>query len=128
MEDIKKDIDTLYSKTNHLDKRMTALEATRPFLEDMVERDIKSHEKLAATLQQVQISMVGLNGEMTAMKQEFTESNQKTNAELKKVSNKVSMIEEKGKFDIQLFIKANWPWIMVLLGFGFYAVSRYAKF
>ena len=128
MEDIKKDIETLYSKTNHLDTRMTKIEATRPFLEDMIERDIDAHEKLAATLQEVQMSMVNLNAEMASMKQEFTEANEKTNTELAKVSTKVTMIEEKGKFDIQLFIKSNWPWIMVLLGFGLYTISKFVRF
>lgn len=128
MEDIKKDIETLYSKTNHLDTRMTKIEATRPFLEDMIERDINAHEKLAATLQEVQMSMVNLNAEMASMKQEFTEANEKTNTELVKVSTKVTMIEEKGKFDIQLFIKSNWPWIMVLLGFGLYTISKFVRF
>lgn len=128
MEDIKKDIETLYSRTNHLDSRMTKIEATRPFLEDMIERDVNAHEKLATTLQEVQMSMVNLNAEMKAMKQEFTEANEKTNAELIKVSTKVTMIEEKGKFDIQIFIKTNWPWIMVLLGLGLYAISSFIKF
>lgn len=128
MEDIKKDIEMLYSKTNHLDTRLTKIEATRPFLEDMIERDINAHEKLAATLQEVQMSMVSLNSEMVAMKQDFTEANKKTNEELTKVSAKVTMIEEKAKFDIHLFIKTNWPWIVVLLGAGIYSVSKFIKF
>ena len=128
MADVEKDIEILYSKFNHLDTRMTKIEATRPFLEDMIERDINAHEKLASTLQEVQGSMISLNNEMASMKKEFTEANNKTNQEIKKVSAKVSIIEEKGKFDIQLFIKNNWPWIITLIGFGIYAVSNIVKF
>lgn len=119
-----RDIDTLYSKINKLDSRMTEIEATRPFLKEMIERNVESNEKLASTLKEVQMSMVALNHEMkeqseaiSTMKQEFSS-----------VKVKVDSIEEKGKFDIQLFIKSNWPWIMVLLGFGFYTVSKLVKF
>lgn len=119
-----RDIDTLYSKINKLDSRMTEIEATRPFLKEMIERNIESNEKLASTLKEVQLSMIALNHEMkeqseaiSTMKQEFSS-----------VKVKVDSIEEKGKFDIQLFIKSNWPWIMVLLGFGFYTISKLVKF
>lgn len=125
---VEKDIEILYSKFNHLDTRMTKIEATRPFLEDMIERDISAHEKLASTMHEVQMSMVGLNTEMASMKEEFAEANAKTSQELEKVSKKVSIIEEKGKFDIQLFIKNNWPWIVCLLGMGIYAISGFIKF
>lgn len=119
-----KDIDTLYSKINKLDARMTEIEATRPFLKEMIERNIESNEKLAFTLQEVQMSMVTLNHEMkeqseaiSTMKQEFSG-----------VKAKVDSLEEKGKFDVQLFIKQNWPWITVLLGAGIYTVSQFVKF
>lgn len=130
-----KDIDNLYSKVNNLDVRMTEIEATRPFLKEMIGRNVASNEKLADTLQEVQMSMVKLNDKMekqsealASMKQEFAEANQKTNEELSKVNNRVKEIEEKGKFDIMLFIKSNWPWITVLLGIGIYAISKFVKF
>lgn len=130
-----KDIDNLYSKVNKLDARMTEIEATRPFLKEMIERNVASNEKLADTLQEVQMSMVKLNDKMkeqsealASMKQEFAEANQKTNEELSKVNNRVKEIEEKGKFDIMLFIKSNWPWITVLFGMGIYVISKFVKF
>lgn len=119
-----KDINTLYSKVNKLDARMTKIESTRPFLEDMIERNITSNEKLANTLQEVQMSMVNLNHEMkeqseaiVSMKQEFSD-----------VKAKVDSLEEKGKFDIHLFIKQNWPWFLALFGLGAFAASEYFKF
>lgn len=130
-----KDIDNLYSKVNKLDARMTEIEATRPFLKEMIERNVASNEKLADTLQEVQMSMIKLNDKMeeqsealASMKQEFAEANQKTNEELSKVNNRVKEIEEKGKFDIMLFIKSNWPWITVLFGMGIYVISKFVKF
>ena len=119
-----KDIDTLYRKINKLDSRMTEIEATRPFLKEMIERNIKSNEKLASTLQEVQMSMVNLNHEM----KEQSEAMISMKKEFSDVKAKVESIEEKGKFDIHSFIKSNWPWIMILLGIGFYSISKFVKF
>lgn len=119
-----KDIDTLYRKINKLDSRMTEIEATRPFLKEMIERNIESNEKLASTLQEVQMSMVNLNHEM----KEQSEAMISMKKEFSDVKAKVESIEEKGKFDIHSFIKSNWPWIMILLGIGFYSISKFVKF
>lgn len=141
-----KDISTLYSKVNKLDARMTKIESTRPFLEEMIERNIASNEKLASTLQEVQISMVKMNEKMDeqsealkTMKAEFEEANKKTNDKIEavdkkatdsiaKVDARVEEVEEKGKFDIQLFFKSNWPWITVIIGAGLIYVSNFVKF
>lgn len=119
-----KDIDTLYRKINKLDSRMTEIEATRPFLKEMIERNIESNEKLSSTLQEVQMSMVNLNHEM----KEQSEAMISMKKEFSDVKVKVESIEEKGKFDIHSFIKSNWPWIMILLGIGFYSISKFVKF
>lgn len=140
------DIGTLYSKVNKLDARLTKIESTRPFLEDMIERNIASNEKLANTLQEVQISMVRMNEKMDEqsealriMKEEFEEANFQTNKKIEevdkkategiaKVGERVEEVEEKGKFDIMLFLKSNWPWILVLVGIGTLYASNFVKF
>lgn len=140
------DIGALFSKVNKLDARMTKIESTRPFLEDMIKRNIASNEKLVETLQEVQISMVKMNEKMDeqseairTMKQEFEEANIQTNKRIEevdkkasegitKVGKRVEEVEEKGKFDIHMFIKNNWPWIVVLIGAGMLTVSQYVKF
>lgn len=140
------DIGTLYSKVNKLDARLTKIESTRPFLEEMIERSIASNEKLANTLQEVQISMVKMNEKMDeqsealkTMKKEFEQANAATNKKIEEVDKKatdgiiqvgerIEEVEEKGKFDIFEFIKKNWPWILVLLGLGIMSISQYFKF
>lgn len=140
------DIGNLYSKINKLDSRLTKIESTRPFLEDMIERNIASNEKLANTLQEVQVSMVRMNEKMDeqsealkTMEQEFEQANAAINRKIEEVDKKategiaqvgerVEEVEEKGKFDIHEFIKKNWPWILVLLGLGFMSISQYVKF
>lgn len=140
------DIGTLYSKVNKLDARLTKIESTRPFLEEMIERNVASNEKLADTLQEVQISMVKMNEKMDeqsealkTMKKEFEQANAATNRKIEEVDKKatdgitqvgerIEEVEEKGKFDIFEFIKKNWPWILVLLGLGIMSISQYFKF
>lgn len=141
-----KDIDNLYSKVNKLSDRMKEIESTRPFLKEMIERNIASNEKLSDTLHEVQMSMVRMNEKMDeqseallSMRTEFEESNKKTNErigavernasdKINAVNDRVEAVEEKGKFDIHLYIKNNWPWIICILGFGILYVSKYFKF
>lgn len=140
-----KDVDVLYGKINKLDVRVTKLESTRPYLEEMIERDIKSNEHLAETLQEVQMSMTRMNTKMDEnakaleeMREQFAEANKATTeriekidkdttASIKAVSQKVDGLEDKTKFDILDYIKKNWPLILILLGIGGVAVSSFFK-
>ena len=140
-----KDVDVLYGKVNKLDVRVTKLESTRPYLEEMIERDIKSNEHLAETLQDVQVSMTKMNTKMDEnakaleeMREQFSEASKATaeridkidkdtTASIKAVSQKVDGIEDKTKFDILDYIKKNWPLILILLGIGGMAISSFIK-
>ena len=140
------DIGTLYGKVSKLDARMTKIESTRPFLEDMIKRNISSNEKLVETLQEVQISMAKMNDKMDeqavaiqTMREEFEKANEKTNRRIEEVDKKASEgiaridekveeVEEKGKFDVLMFLKSNWPWIVCLFGLGFLYISKFVKF
>ena len=139
------DIAVLYSKCNKLDSRVSKIEAASPFLEEMIARNVASNEKLGNTLQDIQISMVKMNEKMdeqalalTAMKAEFEETSRLTNARIddvdkkvtqriQQVDNRVDTIEDKGKFDITLYLKTNWPWILIVLGLGIAYVSQIIK-
>lgn len=130
-----KDIDTLFSKVNNLSNRMTEIESTRPFLKEMIERSMASNEKLSETLRDVQTTMVSLNQKMDSqaealetIKQDFTIANEKTNKRINTINEKVETIEDKGKFDIQVYIKQNWPWILVLIGLGVNFAVQIFKF
>ena len=65
---------------------------------------------------------------LTAMKAEFEETSRLTNARIddvdkkvtqriQQVDNRVDTIEDKGKFDISLYLKTNWPWILIIFIF-----------
>lgn len=107
------DIGILYHKVNDLSERVTELESTRPFMQEMIEREIKVSEKLDATLDAVQLSMVRMNVKMDEqskaiemLQKNFVESN-------KKLNNRLDDLEEKGQFDFLTYIKTNLPTIIL---------------
>lgn len=125
----------IYAKLDDHDHRITQLESTRPFLQDLIERSIKSNEVLTKTMQDVQMSMVKLNDKMDEqvkkikeMKADFESANKATAAKLTTVETKVTTLEEKGKFDIWGYLKANFPWIIAILGMGALYASQFVKF
>ena len=133
MED--KELDSVYGRINKLDSRVTKLETSYPFLEDLIERSTKTDEKLSETMQEVQISMNKMNQKMdaqaealTSMKIASEEANKKMNEHISQVANKVEKIEDKGKFDIWQWLKTNFPWIVILVGLGIYSASQFVKF
>lgn len=125
----------IYAKLDDHDRRITTLESTRPYLQDLIDRSIKSNELLTKTMQDVQMSMVKLNDkmdrqadEMDKMQKSFDAANAKTNEKLNAVENKVTALEDAGKFDIRAFIKRNWPWLCVIIGMGALYASQFVKF
>ncbi len=125
----------IYAKLDDHDHRITQLESTRPYLQDLIDRNIKSNEVLTQTMQDVQMSMIKLNDkmdrqvdEMAKMKESVEAANAKTNEKLSAVETKVNALEEVGKFNIQEFFKKNWPWICALIGMGGLYAAQFVKF
>lgn len=107
------DIGILYHKVNDLSVRVTELESTRPFMQEMIEREIKVSEKLDATLDAVQLSMVQMNAKMDEQSKAI-EMLQKNSVESnKKLNNRLDDLEEKGQFDFLTYIKTNLPTIIL---------------
>lgn len=108
------DIGILYHKVNDLSERMTELESTRPFMQEMIEREIKVSEKLDATLDAVQLSMVQMNAKMDEQSKAI-ELLQKNSVESnKKLNNRLDDLEERGQFDFLTYIKTNLPTIILI--------------
>lgn len=132
--DVEKDIDAIYKKLNNIDKRLVEIESTRPFLKEMVDRNVSVCELLGETMQEVQYSMRALNEKMelqsTSIKEireEFNILSDRTNDKIDEVSNKIHLVEDKGKFDILQYIKNNWPLILVLIGLGGAYIAKFIK-
>lgn len=132
--DVEKDVDAIYKRLNNIDKRLVEIESTRPFLKEMVDRNVSICELLGETMQEVQYSMRALNEKMelqsTAIKEirkEFNILSDRTNDKIDEVSNKIQLVEDKGKFDILQYIKNNWPLILVLIGLGGAYIAKFIK-
>lgn len=132
--DVEKDIDAIYKRLNNIDKRLIEIESTRPFLKEMVDRNVSVCELLGETMQEVQYSMRVLNEKMelqsTSIKEireEFNILSDRTNDKIDEVSNKIQLVEDKGKFDILRYIKNNWPLILVLIGLGGAYIAKFIK-
>lgn len=132
--DVEKDIDAIYKRLNNIDKRLVEIESTRPFLKEMVDRNVSVCELLGETMQEVQYSMRALNEKMELqsisikeIREEFNILSDRTNDKIDEVSNKIQLVEDKGKFDILQYIKNNWPLILVLIGLGGAYIAKFIK-
>ena len=132
--DVEKDIDAIYKRLNNIDKRLVEIESTRPFLKEMVDRNVSVCELLGETMQEVQYSMRALNEKMELqstfikeIREKFNILSDRTNDKIDEVSNKIQLVEDKGKFDILQYIKNNWPLILVLIGLGGAYIAKFIK-
>ena len=129
------DINTLYGKVAKLDQRVTKIEATQPFLTEILEKNVKTNERLAETLQEIRLSMVSMNDKIDAqataienMKHDFDEADRKTDERIKSVVQKVETINLEGQFNIREFLKKNFIWLAITVGLGVAYLSTFISF
>ena len=129
------EIGKLYEKVDNLDQRITKIEATQPFLTEILEKNVKTNERLAETLQDMQLSMVTMNSKidsqaqaLEAMKHDFDEAGKKTDERINTVMEKVRTIDVEGQFNIREFLKKNFLWLAITLGLSVAYLSTFISF
>ena len=129
------DINTLFGEVAKLDQRVTKIEATQPFLTEILEKNVKTNERLAETLQEIRLSMVSMNDKIDAqataienMKHDFDEADRKTDERIKSVVQKVETINLEGQFNIREFLKKNFIWLAITVGLGVAYLSTFISF
>ena len=129
------DINTLFGKVAKLDQRVTKIEATQPFLTEILEKNVETNERLAETLQEIRLSMVSMNDKIDAqataienMKHDFDEADKKTDERIKSVVQKVEAINLEGQFNIREFLKKNFIWLAITVGLGVAYFSTFISF
>ena len=129
------DINALFGKVAKLDQRVTKIEATQPFLTEILEKNVKTNERLAETLQEIRLSMVSMNDKIDAqataienMKHDFDEADRKTDERIKSVVQKVETINLEGQFNIREFLKKNFIWLAITVGLGVAYLSTFINF
>ena len=129
------DINTLFGKVAKLDQRVTKIEATQPFLTEILEKNVETNERLAETLHEIRLSMVSMNDKIDAqataienMKHDFDEADRKTDERIKSVVQKVETINLEGQFNIREFLKKNFIWLAITVGLGVAYLSTFISF
>lgn len=129
------DINTLFGKVAKLDQRVTKIEATQPFLTEILEKNVQTNERLAETLHEIRLSMVSMNDKIDAqataienMKHDFDEADKKTDERIKSVVQKVETINLEGQFNIREFLKKNFIWLAITVGLGVAYLSTFISF
>lgn len=129
------DINALFGKVAKLDQRVTKIEATQPFLTEILEKNVKTNERLAETLHEIRLSMVSMNDKIDAqataienMKHDFDEADRKTDERIKSVVQKVETINLEGQFNIREFLKKNFIWLAITVGLGVAYLSTFISF
>ena len=129
------DINALFGKVAKLDQRVTKIEATQPFLTEILEKNVKTNERLAETLQEIRLSMVSMNDKIDAqataienMKHDLDEADKKTDERIKSVVQKVETINLEGQFNIREFLKKNFIWLAITVGLGVAYLSTFISF
>ena len=129
------DINALFGKVAKLDQRVTKIEATQPFLTEILEKNVKTNERLAETLHEIRLSMVSMNDKIDAqataienMKHDFDEADKKTDERIKSVVQKVETINLEGQFNIREFLKKNFIWLAITVGLGVAYFSTFISF
>ena len=129
------DINALFGEVAKLDQRVTKIEATQPFLTEILEKNVKTNERLAETLQEIRLSMVSMNDKIDAqataienMKHDFDEADKKTDERIKSVVQKVEAINLEGQFNIREFLKKNFIWLAITVGLGVAYFSTFISF
>ena len=129
------DINALFGEVAKLDQRVTKIEATQPFLTEILEKNVKTNERLAETLQEIRLSMVAMNDKIDAqataienMKHDFDEADKKTDERIKSVVQKVETINLEGQFNIREFLKKNFIWLAITVGLGVAYFSTFISF
>lgn len=129
------DINTLFGKVAKLDQRVTKIEATQPFLTEILEKNVETNERLAETLHEIRLSMVTMNDKIDAqataienMKHDLDEADKKTDERIKSVVQKVETINLEGQFNIREFLKKNFIWLAITVGLGVAYLSTFINF
>ena len=125
----------IYDRLDEHDRRITVLESTRPFLQELTERSIKSYDALSKTMQDVQLFMVKMNNKMDTqaeslrnLQDNMSAGNKAMSEKITVIENRVANIDEEGKFNIRTWFKTNWPWVLIVMGLGIMVASQYVKF
>lgn len=118
---------------NELEKRMgkaenriTALETAQPYIKELVEQNTHAYKQLAVTMTELQKTMITMEQQLKTQNTKIDGMQKAIEDGHKETQEKVSAIENKGKFDIIAYLKNNWVSLSVLICIGLAWVANIA--
>lgn len=133
--DYEKEIGGVKKDISNLQKDVTEIKTTQPFLQSMLERNTESNEKLVETLHEVEKSMISITDKLdiqsqdiSSIKAEMGETIDNFNIKINQVETRINSVDEEGKFNIRIFFQRYFPWIVVFIGIGINAIDKLVHF
>ena len=118
-------------RISKMERDITEFKTTQTFLKEILERNTETNEKLVGTLNKVEQSMISINDnlqvqskEISAIRKELDETTNSFDKKIASVESKVESIDDDGKFNIRLFLKNYFPWIVVTIGIAVNFLSK----
>lgn len=117
------DADGMWSRVNKIDGRVTKLEESRVYMEEMIKRSVESNEKLAGALTDMAVFMQKTNDTLDMQSSRIKSIGESVD----NMSKRMDEVEEKSKFDMLDYFRKNLPWIIMILGLGMAYASKFFK-
>lgn len=114
----------LEERVGKLENRVTAIETAQPYLKDLLDRTTKSQETMVRAVSAIEVTLSKLDNKIDTQGEKIDRQGE----DIKKLTTKVDLVEDKGKIDFVGWLKSNWYWIAIVVGMGIYQVSNYVKF
>lgn len=100
-----------------IDERVTKLESTQPFLQQLLEQAIETNKGLSDTMNRVQITMSNMDNKLLNL-----------DRKVEGLDEKVNKMKDNQTFNIMQFMKKYFPWIVVGVGLIVYQLSKMFAF
>jgi chromosome segregation ATPase len=128
MATVEKDIENIYSRINHIDSRVNKLEASQPFLTNMIEKNTLSNEKMTEAMEAVTKAMVHMEDRITEQGNKIDSQGVAIDSikkDFERANERIKFIQDEGKFNVIDWLKRNFPWLIIIVGLcGFYALEH----
>lgn len=123
-EKLQKDVDDLYERTNNVEKKLIEMEINQKHYTEALEKVAESNLKLVETLQNMEITFTKIDGKINEISRDVVDAKNQIGG----IDCRMKKIEDDSNFEIMEFLKKNFPWVVVIIGFAIYQLSGFIKF
>jgi len=111
----------LEERVGKLENKVTALETAQPYLKDILNRTTMACESMSDAVDSLKTTLVKMDAKIDAQGKKIDSQGE----DIKALTDKVESVEDKGKFDILEWVKANWIWLAITATLGIAMAQNY---